>query len=121
MDLIARITLSRHHRCQGYVLSAALIAHLLHGLKKSRYQVLRLEDVSVGIMLERAAKESGHETKIVSSARFCNEGCAAHGFVSHYIKPKTMRCLWRHLEAQSGKLMHSTVACRKCGKSASCQ
>ena len=98
------------------MLSAALVAHLLQGLKDGRYQILRLEDVSVGIMLERAAKESGHVTKIVSSARFCNEGCAAHGFVSHYIKPKSMHCLWRHLVAQPGMM-----ACRKCGEAASCQ
>ena len=93
----------------GYALSAALAAHLVRGLREKRFRVLPMEDVSLGIMMKQSEEEDGRTTKIVSSDKFCGDGCSGSGYLSHYIEPKVMRCIWRYLVVLKSRNSHCSV------------
>lgn len=84
----------------GYVLSAALATYLVRAVNAGRFHPTPMEDVSIGLWLERMQKEDGRVVVIKNSGdKFCATGCTNSGWLSHYIAPTMMRCIWQNLRS----------------------
>lgn len=65
-------------------------------LKAQDHRIFKLEDIAVGSWIEFVAGEQRWRINYVSDAAFNFNGCAAYDVVSHYVKPRAMRCMFRN-------------------------
>lgn len=65
-------------------------------LKPQNHRIFKLEDVAVGSWIDFVAKENRWDIQYVFDAAFNYNGCNANDAVSHYIKPRNMRCMFKN-------------------------
>ncbi|KAG9155212.1 hypothetical protein Leryth_020456 [Lithospermum erythrorhizon] len=67
-------------------------------LCKIKLQLFKMEDVSVGMWVEKF--NSSKPVEYVHSLKFCQFGCIPDYYTAHYQSPRQMICLWRKLQKQ---------------------
>nr|KYP52989.1 putative beta-1,3-galactosyltransferase 20 [Cajanus cajan] len=80
----------------AYVISSDVVTFILSQHKDRRLRLFKMEDVSMGMWVERynntvAAVQYSHSWK------FCQYGCMEGYFTAHYQSPRQMICLWDKL------------------------
>ncbi|KAK7319093.1 hypothetical protein RJT34_03806 [Clitoria ternatea] len=80
----------------AYVISSDIVTFILSQYKDRRLRLFKMEDVSMGMWVERynntvAAVQYSHSWK------FCQYGCMEDYFTAHYQSPRQMICLWDKL------------------------
>lgn len=85
----------------GYVLTSDVVRLLATGgvAKCAPGQLFKLEDIAVGSWLTCLEKEQNLTLHLASDARFNVVNCKEGDFVSHYMKPEQMVCMF----AQGGR------------------
>ncbi|KAK6122997.1 hypothetical protein DH2020_043244 [Rehmannia glutinosa] len=70
------------------------------------YELFKMEDVSVGMWVEKV--NSTKPVEYVHSLKFCQFGCIEDYITAHYQSPRQMICLWNKLR-QQGKPSYSPL------------
>lgn len=65
-------------------------------MKTNNHKIFKLEDIAVGSWIEFVAKEKKWDITYVMDNGFNYNGCSAYDVVSHYVKPKGMRCSFKN-------------------------
>ena len=63
------------------------------------FQLFKLEDVAMGIWIEKY-KNTGKDVKYISDDRFHNTGCEMDYILAHYQNPRKVLCLWEKLQKE---------------------
>lgn len=84
----------------GYVISRDIAKFIVQGHQERDLQLFKLEDVAMGIWIERF-KESGRAVKYISDDRFYNAGCDIDYILAHYQSPRKVLCLWETLQREN--------------------
>lgn len=65
-------------------------------LKAQDHQMFKLEDIAVGSWVEWVGKDRMWDIHYVADQAFNYNGCNGQDAVSHYIKPRGMRCMFKN-------------------------
>ncbi|XP_024991915.1 hydroxyproline O-galactosyltransferase GALT6-like isoform X2 [Cynara cardunculus var. scolymus] len=86
----------------GYVVSSNIAEYVVSKFERHQLRLFKMEDVSMGMWVEKFNKSSSIEVKYVHSFKFCQFGCVEDYVTAHYQSPRQMICLWNKLQ-QTGK------------------
>ena len=82
----------------GYIVSHDLAVLFDQDLKEEKLFMFFLEDVGVGIWVDRAIEVHKRPVKIVNNPMFLTGGCQTDAIIGHYLGPSTMMCMWGKYE-----------------------
>ncbi|KAL2470229.1 putative beta-1 [Abeliophyllum distichum] len=81
----------------GYIISQDIAKFIVQGHQERELMLFKLEDVAVGIWIERFEKH-GHKVDYVNDERFYIAGCESNYVLAHYQNPRMMLCMWEKLQ-----------------------
>ncbi|MED6192648.1 Hydroxyproline O-galactosyltransferase galt2 [Stylosanthes scabra] len=86
----------------AYVLSRDIVTFILSQHKDRKLRLFKMEDVSMGMWVERYNTSAG-AVHYSHSWKFCQYGCMDGYFTAHYQSPRQMICLWDKLSTGQGR------------------
>ncbi|KAF1872806.1 hypothetical protein Lal_00015898 [Lupinus albus] len=86
----------------GYIISSDIAQFVVSEFEKSRLNLFKMEDVSMGMWIDQINKRRA--VKYVHSLNFCQFGCIDDYYTAHYQSPRQMTCLWDKLQQQGKPL-----------------
>ncbi|KAL2492803.1 putative beta-1 [Abeliophyllum distichum] len=90
----------------GYIISSDIANFILSDFEKHRLRLFKMEDVSMGMWVEKFNNSKQVEYK--HSLKFCQFGCIEDYYTAHYQSPKQMICMWNKLRQQGKPLCCNT-------------
>lgn len=87
----------------GYVISLDIALFVVKGHQKDFLKFYKLEDVAMGIWIDRFAHLEHKVVKYVHDDHYQHGGCENDYIIAHYQNPSQMQCLWNNeLEGEHG-------------------
>ncbi|CAH9146663.1 unnamed protein product [Cuscuta epithymum] len=84
----------------GYVISTDIAQSIVSDFEQHKLRLFKMEDVSMGMWVERLNNTRKTGVEYVHSLKFCQFGCIEDYTTAHYQSPKQMICLWGKLQSQ---------------------
>ena len=89
----------------GYLINLPAAAEITQLHERKAIKVLRLEDVSMGVWLDHLKTQLGWTVNYRHSEKFMGSAtCRFENYITHYIKPPRMRCMWEEEQKDSGRV-----------------
>ncbi|XP_010552611.1 PREDICTED: LOW QUALITY PROTEIN: hydroxyproline O-galactosyltransferase GALT4 [Tarenaya hassleriana] len=82
----------------GYILSSDIAQFIVNEFEEQKLRLFKMEDVSMGMWVEKFNGTRGGSVTVVHSLKFCQFGCIEDYYTAHYQSPRQMLCMWDKLQ-----------------------
>jgi hypothetical protein len=81
----------------GYIVSSDIAQFIVDEFEDHRLRLFKMEDVSMGMWVEKFNNKTATSVEYVHSFKFCQFGCIEDYYTAHYQSPRQMICMWNKL------------------------